>query len=141
MAHFLRLMALVALGGVLVLAGCGSSGNPTAAHSSPHLVSHDHSGVRINHFPWRYITGRQPRKGPIWCRGLGSDGGLSGRRFDARLLLALRVAAAGHRAQGHGCTTRIVMVNGHGRAITDDLRVNRVNLVISSGFVTGVDVF
>ncbi len=33
------------------------------------------------------------------------------------------------------------MFNGHGRAITDDLRVNRVNLVVSRGVVTGVDVF
>jgi hypothetical protein len=62
-------------------------------------------------------------------------------RFDTRSLLGLPAAAAQARAQEHGCTTRIYMVNGHGRAITDDLRSDRANLVVSRGVVTGVDVF
>ncbi len=93
MARCSRWMTLVALGGLVGLGGCGSSDNSTGLHTSPHFVSQEHSGVCINHFPWRSITGRGARKGPLWCRGVGSDGRLTGRRFDARSLLALRVAA------------------------------------------------
>lgn len=141
MPRFSRWMMLIAVGGVIGLSGCGGSGKSSALHTSPHFVSQEHSAVGINHFPWRSVTGRAAPNGPLWCHGVGSDGRLTGHRFDARSVLGLRVAAANRGAEGRGCTTRIVMVNGHGRWITADLRVNRIDLVVSRGLVTGVAVF
>jgi hypothetical protein len=138
------------LGFALILAGCGGSQKTTtgdAQRSSP--VRRDGYGVslrpgesvRVNHFPRLATMDARVPIGPIWCPALGSDRGFTGRRVDTRSLLGLPVAAANSRAQAHGCTTRIVIDDGHSRPILQDLSMVRVDLVVSHGLVTGVDVF
>lgn len=147
-----RASAVLAVGFALVLAGCGGNQKATAIRTTGRRsssVRRDGYGVfvkpgesvRINHFPRRYAAWGHVPRGPIWCPALGPDRGFTGRRIDARSLLGLPVAAADRRAQAHGCTTRVVIDNGHSGLITADLSMSRVDLAVRHGAVTGVDVF
>jgi hypothetical protein len=138
----LRLSAGVLLA---ALAGAGCGGSSPGKASSPRVPAR-HLSTRLSASarPCQPLTflcqaHRREHRGraPLWCPFAGP---VSSTRFDTRLLLGLGVAAAERDAQHHGCTSRIVELNGRGLAITSDLRSNRVDLAVTHGVVTGVDV-
>ena len=61
---------------------------------------------------------------PIYCPK-GDESG-----YDARDLLGRNVPTAKDRAQEENCEVRVVKRDGKDRLITDDLRNNRINVVV-----------
>jgi hypothetical protein len=48
------------------------------------------------------------------------------------------VDATRRQVDAYGCTARVVILNGRGLPIFDDLRTDRVDLVVNRGVVTGI---
>lgn len=130
---------------VVALATAGCGGASTVKTSKPQAVTHYFSGRLSRHArpcqPLAFLCKalRRAHRGhaPLWCPFPG-PGSLA--RFDARSLLGLSVDAAERDARRHGCTSRIVELNGRGLPITTDLRSSRVDLAVKHGIVTAVDV-
>lgn len=70
---------------------------------------------------------------PIYCPRTGPD------PFDANRLRATRLERARAIARDHRCTVRVIKRDGRTLAITDDLRHNRINVVVNDRRVTRVD--
>lgn len=133
-------MRLVSVAGAILLlavAGCGGT-HQTFVQVKPHSGAsakrhQPAANPRTNRFPRRYLLGLAIPKRPIACHPRGA-------RLDARSLLGLRVGATRRRVEAHRCKARVVILNGRGLAIFDDLRTNRVDLVVNHDVVTGVAV-
>ncbi len=84
---------------------------------------------------------------PVWCPS-GSFVIQPNQRttrvkgsVDVRMLLGMRPARAAVIARRHGCTWRVVSVNGRGATITADGRKDRVDATVNDGIVTAIAVF
>lgn len=133
----MRLMGVAGAALLLAAAGCGGTHRTVVqvkAHSGSSAKSHQSgNGTRANRFPRRYLLGLAMARRPLACPP-------NEARLNARSLLGLGVDATRRRVEGYGCTARVVILNGRGLAIFDDLRTNRVDLVVNHGIVTGVAV-
>ena len=58
--------------------------------------------------------------------------------FDARELLGERLQDADRLAKRNKCTLRVVVRDGERRMVSEDLRVNRVNVKVERGYVTAL---
>ena len=58
--------------------------------------------------------------------------------FDARELLGRRQRDADRLAKRNKCTLRVVVRDGERQMVTQDLRVNRVNVTVERGYVTAL---
>lgn len=76
---------------------------------------------------------KRHRHDPIYCPRTGED------RFDANRLTGKRLDRARTIARSHDCTIRVIKRDGKARAITDDLRPNRINVVVEDDRVIRVD--
>ncbi len=66
----------------------------------------------------------------------GAAGSLNLRR-----LVGQPVAQAEAEIRWHGCAVRVLIINGHGRVRTNDLRSDRVNLDLAHGRVLAAVAF
>lgn len=106
----------------LAVAGCGAR---TAS-----MRTNESGSVRIV----------RPAK-PVWCpEKLPSDARMQAERFDARALLGLMRNRAGAKAAQHGCSSRVVKIDGRALIITSDLDTRRVDLTLEHHVVTAVDI-
>jgi len=69
----------------------------------------------------------------IYCPRTGEN------RFDANRLTGRRLDRARTIASSHDCTIRVIKRDGKVRDITDDIRPNRINVVVEDGRVIRVD--
>jgi hypothetical protein len=133
----MRLISVAGAALVLAVVGCGGTDRTMVqvkAHAgSPAKRHQPGTGIGANRFPRRYLLGLAIPRRPLACPP-------NGARLNARSLLGLGVDATRRRVEGDGCTERVVILNGRGLAIFDDLRTDRVDLVVNHGVVTGVAV-
>jgi hypothetical protein len=74
---------------------------------------------------------------PVLCPATAAKpgGAAPRRRFDARQLLGLRIAAARRAASAYGCVIRAIAIDGRRQLLTGDLRFDRVDVYISRDVV------
>jgi hypothetical protein len=63
------------------------------------------------------------------------------RVLDSQVLVGLTVTKAESIARAHGCLLRVVQRNGRPQIITDDERLDRIDVATQSGIVVKVGVF
>jgi hypothetical protein len=91
----------------------------------------------------------QQRTKPVWCpkerfeQVKRPDGRYDVKRIphgtlDARDLLGMGQAQAERLAKRNGCSLRVVERDGERMAVTDDLRVDRINVKVHRGYVTAL---
>jgi len=71
---------------------------------------------------------------PVWCPPNRGEG------FDVRRVLGLTESDAAMAIASHGCTTRVVVVDGRHLRVTSDLVRNRVDLRLNHDMVTAVGI-
>lgn len=76
---------------------------------------------------------KRHRHDPIYCPRTGED------RFDANRLTGKRLDRARAIARSHDCTIRVIKRDGETRDLTDDLRSDRINVVVANDRITRVD--
>lgn len=107
---------------LLALAGCGGQHKQT---SNPGVI-------------WAHII--RPAA-PIWCPiNVPGNARLQRNRLDARTLLRRSQDQAQATAARHGCTSRVVKIDGHQLVVTADYNTRRVDLTIQHGIITAVNV-
>jgi hypothetical protein len=107
---------------LLAFAGCGGQHKQTSNHGviSAHII--------------------RPAA-PIWCPiNVPGNARLQRNRFDARALLRRSQDQAQATAARHGCTSRVVRIDGHQLVVTADYNTRRVDLTIQHGIITAVNV-
>jgi hypothetical protein len=59
--------------------------------------------------------------------------------LDTGLLVGEELADARELARAEGCDVRVVVRDGKNLVVTDDFRIDRVNVAVDDGRVTGID--
>jgi hypothetical protein len=103
--------SMAALALALAVAGCGADDDAGAGGTSP--------------------TGST--QAVVCPQGAGE------KSFDANSLVGMPLGQAEKTAADHGCTVRPVKVDGKDRAVTMDLRQDRINVEVEEGKVTVVE--
>lgn len=78
-------------------------------------------------------TAATPSRSPINCPRREAD------PLDATVLVGEPLASAQRVAKRHGCYVRVVKRNGKALAVTSDLVLNRINVVVDDGLVERID--
>jgi hypothetical protein len=77
---------------------------------------------------------------PVWCPTASVRNVPTPSSFDARLLLGRAESHAAGEASKRGCSSRVVMRDGRGLAVTADVSLRRIDFAVDRGIVTGVSV-
>lgn len=128
------------------MAGCGGQQHRAAGAGPVWCPSHVVHFAQLWPREARAIRRFAAREGSNAPRLLQINGALlqreaSIRRFDASRLIGWEGRRARRFALGRGCEWRVVMRDGGRPILTQDLRTDRVDVDLSHGRVTGIQVY